>query len=976
MQYITREVYPLSLSGGTISSFPKLQGKPNLARAETIINLGANGLVNKENCGKPFPDNMVDMLETCNLVLELQPLTAKQVNLSNTLLCNWMSAQLHCSHTYCDFTYFIFDVLQWALMRLHNMEIDLRTASPFGEYFFTAITNSKDKYLSATHNIPLNGPIACITNYIKPAGLAAFDRDNLIHVAGNNTTQTTIIRMGSVTSIDNLPIRLPAEKTFGVHELNTGDCHLYMVLAPSPESTLKCGVTTDGSDERYSVRLINRNGCKIRILPTRETVTDCQYSSSFWFVPVGNSQEYLHDTVKNKCIDNSVRDPMISKYRELASIKLGTVSKYGDNSQSPVKEIISNDKRIFECKAYWLNPDQNWKYELFEYPPLSKRSGVRCSSGVSDLMLFPSKKSKRVGGRKHKSSSTATIGGGGIGSLSTAYVRPSSSFVTERHMRDDGIDSDPHTEGIWREALSARVAETTSTSVNSYGKSTPEIRKSIYDEVIGKTPQLSDHKSSMGDGYVTTDKAPASTSHKSALTKSAPHHYAGNWMVEENDDYNALSTVRVNAGNTGRVKTMVAELVRNSNTEVAGWVSTFNRDVLRSIGNIETINAETIAIQSSLKNHCMDIENDMDKNKISLGVSVSRDNLTSIMDTSLQEVNDITMSYKETENDIQIEAKEKFVVAIKEHMNVVAAITANFVKLLKREGELERNLKRARVKGTPTGLIDNKMHSVRLELTDLSTEAEKSEQRIQKILEDINACREERLHGTLLKHLRMLRDVDGRCHDDLYGLHDRHRNDFYNAQEQQEQIDTQTQSDYGDSIRETEKNRLHTEQQMPTTTKSTQQSSPATSVSLLQPDQTISPLVSLSSNEEHVVTVELKNGVVAHTTESSEEGDVTIQSTSNVEEHDGSVVEEPAGEFIDDNNSSESKIHSSMDTPVLSKKSHGHTASKGRKSNSDKATRQGQGDKDRDRSRSMSVHRRGGKEKAYVRPVVYDDDDE
>jgi len=116
MEKLVRGIDPF-VGDGNISSFPssrrnydKQPKRQVLCR--NIITLGEKYIMDKERLGggknsTKFPDNIYDILETCNLVFTLCPLSKDDIDMSDTALLDFMKDKV--SPYYADFTNVLFD---------------------------------------------------------------------------------------------------------------------------------------------------------------------------------------------------------------------------------------------------------------------------------------------------------------------------------------------------------------------------------------------------------------------------------------------------------------------------------------------------------------------------------------------------------------------------------------------------------------------------------------------------------------------------------------------------------------------------------------------------------------------------------------------------------------------------------------------------------------------------------------------------
>jgi hypothetical protein len=363
-----------AITGGSIASYPHIQGIDNTPQRK-IITLGEKCIVNREtNAKTPFPDNIVDMLETGNLLFSLSPIGANDINVKDTAFNDWMLENANVSSSYSDMTIFPVDVLDDTLHSLNDMD-NFKTTSPFQDFLYHTSTKDKNLFFKTPKgaNVPLNSPVRKLTRCVFPDSIAAFNRNDMPVVPGNNTVDTSAFTRGLITDEMNVPIRIPKNRLFGAEKLGVCDCNLFLCLAPYPDVLVeqqhvnKLIAKRSGKRPTKTFNYGGKRdvGWKSRIIEkTMDTVYECSYTATYWLEPVGNTIKAVEDQVIKRCVEHGPRHVDTVQYKEIDTIKIAVVPAISYD----LKSFRCGRKDMVEIRDYFIDMGSEYSIRYFSYP--------------------------------------------------------------------------------------------------------------------------------------------------------------------------------------------------------------------------------------------------------------------------------------------------------------------------------------------------------------------------------------------------------------------------------------------------------------------------------------------------------------------------------------------------------------------------------------------------------------------------------
>lgn len=400
-------------SGGSLASFPQIEDRADGVISKNILVLGSKTMTNKSGaCTKltkhstSFPDNVLDLLQMSNIIMELNPINSSMINVSKTEFFQWMNEKAGCSYKYSDMTLVPVEIVNDILQRMNEVDT-YHPDSPIADFIFNVLTNDKDAYISTpgAMDIPVNSAVGQLMKCMSPVCISAIDRSDMEIVAGNNTIHTAAIYRGKVLEYENVPIRIRSSRLLGNKYLKTGDCELYLCVAPAPDSyapnsrssALSCGIKGRSGKQLLAKRAmlisesIDRNSeCKPRIITaegdTPREIYAYPLCIMYHLVPIGDTVESVHKRIIQKGKENGPRHVTVPQYREFATRHIASVFQIPQGA----REYSCSNYIMTELPSYDFNPTSGWEWGCYVLPP---KITSTCSSGMLGNSMGPSSSS-------------------------------------------------------------------------------------------------------------------------------------------------------------------------------------------------------------------------------------------------------------------------------------------------------------------------------------------------------------------------------------------------------------------------------------------------------------------------------------------------------------------------------------------------------------------------------------------------------
>lgn len=346
---------------GTLSGYARLEDS-GLARVTKPLIFGERVLVDKKNNRhKQFPDSVCDILQMSNIVFAVK---------QSAPMTDWLTERAEVTPWYCDMKYFPFDVMDDALLRSRETQ-KIQQSSPVSEYLQGILTKGTD---TVTPLFPFNNPVRNFISSVDIAGIAAFNRENVIPVHGANTLACEVVFNGKVTAGDQPTIIIPEDRVFGLKNLELRDCSLYVCVAPSPECfslyyRASCQYAmysrrngwTNGDHYSFNDNTGKMYGTHARHGKTRRRVEnkgfflDSSYALVAYVLPMESTHLDVHKRIQ-LCF-NQPRE----RVGESDFMLWGCSQRIATLFQKGYGKYTCGDRRMVEFKAYNFQPEGKWQ---------------------------------------------------------------------------------------------------------------------------------------------------------------------------------------------------------------------------------------------------------------------------------------------------------------------------------------------------------------------------------------------------------------------------------------------------------------------------------------------------------------------------------------------------------------------------------------------------------------------------------------
>lgn len=248
-----------------------------------------------------------------------------------------------------------------------GIEHSSNVLGPMAEQLFRTVTANGTRYLDVATSMPDKSPLAALIEAVKPLGaVKTTGLDGMTKLPQMNRYWCKTLRHGTVSGLDDMPLRLPVERVFG-EEIGYQPCpgnRVVLYLAIGPGNELLCGddrplVEASEPTQLMKARVI-RGADADAGRRAASVIYDQKLTCAFVFAAVGTSKRAVAEQLATKCrAYTKCGDQVARRFVDLALVRLAVVPTRRDS--------FTRDGSTMLVHNYHLCPANEWYYLPFEY---------------------------------------------------------------------------------------------------------------------------------------------------------------------------------------------------------------------------------------------------------------------------------------------------------------------------------------------------------------------------------------------------------------------------------------------------------------------------------------------------------------------------------------------------------------------------------------------------------------------------------